>query len=397
MEIMNDKYNKEFINCLIEIKKLLVNFQKSDRLKINSWVKALCLPTNNISWKRNRNLYILKLLDNMMRGRLEEPFTKFTKDDEKLPLMDPILVRSQLKSQLIECMRRGNFNIPLNNVEIKNNNQSKGKEPENKENIDKNNNSNEKINIDNENNNKNNKIISKEITNNNMNNNIFNNNIRYFENDEYNQRIKKNKSFSYMKNNICQNNNINYYDNINSIENNINQNYYQNNENLEINNYPNLDVQNYSNNYSPLTPNEQNYNLRKINDGDKLNVINEKQNSPYKNTSLKDNNYLTPFRNENKFKNEKESEKENNWKTDQNLLSNSKNYFTTSSCKYDKFSEEDKEKYELQSSIIFLENESKIKSRIIEQQENELHQLNQRLLELESKIKNIYQKNHQNN
>ena len=95
-----DKYDKEFVNLMLEINNRIENFPKLDKLKINSWIKSLCLPTNNIPWKKNRNLYALKLLDNILNYRLEKPFTKFAEVSENLPMLDSILVKSQLSNKV---------------------------------------------------------------------------------------------------------------------------------------------------------------------------------------------------------------------------------------------------------------------------------------------------------
>ena len=94
-----DKHDKEFINLMIEINNRTKDFSKIDKLKINSWIKSLCLPTNNIPWKKNRNLYALKLLDNVLNSKLEFPFTKFAQSDN-LPMLNPILIKSQLSNKI---------------------------------------------------------------------------------------------------------------------------------------------------------------------------------------------------------------------------------------------------------------------------------------------------------
>lgn len=99
-----DKYDKDFVNLMIEIQNRIEDFSKSNKLKINSWAKSLCLPTNNIAWKKNRNLYAIKLLDNILNGKLEKPFTKFADDGENLPMLDPILVKSQLTNKVKEVI-----------------------------------------------------------------------------------------------------------------------------------------------------------------------------------------------------------------------------------------------------------------------------------------------------
>lgn len=95
-----DKYDKEFVNLMLEINNNFDNFSKLDKLKINSWIKSLCLPTNNVLWKKNRNLYTLKLLDNVLNLKLEKPFTKYADFGENLPMLDPILIKSGLSNKI---------------------------------------------------------------------------------------------------------------------------------------------------------------------------------------------------------------------------------------------------------------------------------------------------------
>ena len=109
-----EKYDYEFFNILIEIQKYSQNFSKTDKLKINSWIKSLTIPANNISWKKNRNLYSIKLLDNILNKRLEKPFTKFAEDSEKLEKLDPILIKSQLSQKI------NYINLYHSNEEIEN-------------------------------------------------------------------------------------------------------------------------------------------------------------------------------------------------------------------------------------------------------------------------------------
>ena len=105
----NDNYDSEFVNLMLDIQELMENFCKSDKLKINSWAKLLCIPTINIEFKKNRNLYAIKLLDNVLNGKLEEPFNKFAKDRE-LKLLDPILVKTQLSSKFLNEIKKYELN-----------------------------------------------------------------------------------------------------------------------------------------------------------------------------------------------------------------------------------------------------------------------------------------------
>ena len=47
----NDDYDAEFVNLMLDIQERIDNFCKSDKLKINSWAKVLCIPTINVEFK----------------------------------------------------------------------------------------------------------------------------------------------------------------------------------------------------------------------------------------------------------------------------------------------------------------------------------------------------------
>lgn len=125
-----DNYDAEFVNLMLQIENLIENFCKSDKLKINSWAKKLCVPTMNNEFKKNRNLYAIKLLDNVFNGKLEDPFTKFVKDKE-LKLLDPILVKIQLTSRFLNYIKQleedeNIYNNPdIDNYQYINNNKRK--------------------------------------------------------------------------------------------------------------------------------------------------------------------------------------------------------------------------------------------------------------------------------
>ena len=101
----NDNYDAEFVNLMLDVQNLIQDFCKSDKLKINSWAKILCVPTVNIEFKKNRNLYAIKLLDNVLNGKLEEPFNKFAKEKE-LKMLDPIIVKTQLTSKFLDEIKK---------------------------------------------------------------------------------------------------------------------------------------------------------------------------------------------------------------------------------------------------------------------------------------------------
>ncbi len=70
---VQDKYDKEFINLIIEIDKLYTKLIKQQKLRIESWIKKLCVPTTNKEWKKNRNLHAISLFDMLLNNNYEEP------------------------------------------------------------------------------------------------------------------------------------------------------------------------------------------------------------------------------------------------------------------------------------------------------------------------------------
>ena len=65
-------------------------------------MKKFCVPTENLEWKKNRNLHSILLLDMIVNNRLEEPFDKFPKEDEQLPLLSKYLVKSILSEKFYD-------------------------------------------------------------------------------------------------------------------------------------------------------------------------------------------------------------------------------------------------------------------------------------------------------
>ena len=111
----NDKYDKEFVNLLLEIDKRTSDFCKSDKLKINSWIKALCLPTTNIPWKKNRNLYSILLLDSVLKGKLDPPFNKFLHESDELEMLSPSVVKSTISSRFTKEISFNNSDEQIQN------------------------------------------------------------------------------------------------------------------------------------------------------------------------------------------------------------------------------------------------------------------------------------------
>ncbi len=96
-----DKYDKEFIVLMIEIDKRIQNYTKSQKLKIDSWIRTLCFPTNILSWKKNRNLYTILLLDNIINNKLESPFDKFCDESFELPTLNPTIIKSKISNKFL--------------------------------------------------------------------------------------------------------------------------------------------------------------------------------------------------------------------------------------------------------------------------------------------------------
>jgi hypothetical protein len=97
-----DLYDIEFIGLLHEIDLRMDNFSHGEQLKIKSWVKNLMFPTNIIKQKKNRNLYAIKLINNMINERIEEPFTKFCKSPHDLIWLSVEIIKSELSKKFYE-------------------------------------------------------------------------------------------------------------------------------------------------------------------------------------------------------------------------------------------------------------------------------------------------------
>ena len=92
-------YDIEFMGLLQEITTRIVELNKGDRIKIDKWIKCLMLPSKSTECKRNRNLYAIKLLDNLINNRLEEPFNKFPNESKELQWLSATKVKSELSKK----------------------------------------------------------------------------------------------------------------------------------------------------------------------------------------------------------------------------------------------------------------------------------------------------------
>lgn len=110
-----DKYDTEYVAILLEINKRMEDLPKTDKLKIASWIKALSLPTSNIPWKKNRNLYSILLFDNLINNRFETPFNKFAPDSFELLVLSPSMVKSKLSTKLNDEIKIAQPNQEIQN------------------------------------------------------------------------------------------------------------------------------------------------------------------------------------------------------------------------------------------------------------------------------------------
>ena len=100
--LFESKYDNEFIGLLNEIGIRLQKFNKCDNLKIKSWINLLMMPCESNMDKKNRNLYAILLINQMVNGRLEEPFIKFANSTNDLKQLSPANIKSELTRKFYE-------------------------------------------------------------------------------------------------------------------------------------------------------------------------------------------------------------------------------------------------------------------------------------------------------
>jgi len=128
---ITDEYDREFISLMLTIEKRSEELNKYDKLRIKNWCKKLCQITNNIEWKKNRNLHAICILDSILNKHFEEPYNKFPPEGS-VPILNKALVKSKLTKKFFEetmNMKRdeeqfeqqqnmdNNFNLNENNIE----------------------------------------------------------------------------------------------------------------------------------------------------------------------------------------------------------------------------------------------------------------------------------------
>ena len=108
LEGITDEYDREFISLMITIEKKSENLNKHDKLRMKNWCKKLCQVTNNIEWKKNRNLHAICILDSILNEHFEEPYNKFPPEGS-IPILNKALVKSKLsKKFFLETIKMQN-------------------------------------------------------------------------------------------------------------------------------------------------------------------------------------------------------------------------------------------------------------------------------------------------
>ena len=133
LEGITDEYDKEFISLMLTIEKKSEILNKYDKLRIKNWCKKLCQITNNVEWKKNRNLHAICILDSVLNEHFEEPYNKFPPEGS-VPILNKTLVKSKLSKKFFEeALKMQNVGNNNENEENEENNEN-GNYNENAEN-----------------------------------------------------------------------------------------------------------------------------------------------------------------------------------------------------------------------------------------------------------------------
>ena len=133
IENLTDEYDKEFISLMLTIEKKSEILNKYDKLRIKNWCKKLCQITNNVEWKKNRNLHAICILDSVLNEHFEEPYNKFPPEGS-VPILNKTLVKSKLSKKFFEeALKMQNVGNNNENEENEENNEN-GNYNENAEN-----------------------------------------------------------------------------------------------------------------------------------------------------------------------------------------------------------------------------------------------------------------------
>ena len=109
---ITDEFDQEFLNLLVEIEKLTVKLNRHDQLRVKSWCKKLCQITNNVEWKKNRNLHAICILDNIINERFEDPYNKFA-PESPVPIINKTVVKAKLSQKFLKSMINLKNQVPL--------------------------------------------------------------------------------------------------------------------------------------------------------------------------------------------------------------------------------------------------------------------------------------------
>ena len=117
MNTILNRYDSEMIGLLYEICNRLIYFTSEANLKIKSWIQLLSIPYETTEEKQNRNLYAIKLLNQMINGKIKYPFNNYANINELKPLL-AIDVRAELTKKfykVINLKNIANFGYQMQN------------------------------------------------------------------------------------------------------------------------------------------------------------------------------------------------------------------------------------------------------------------------------------------
>ena len=124
MEI-KDEFDLEFSLLIKEIENYIFfySYDKSIRIRLNNWIKKISQVSNNLEWKKNRNLHAINLLNMLINRRIEEPYDK-NPNDGPLMILSKTIVKSKLSRKFWESVSH-----IYNSILINNENKIKNKSP----------------------------------------------------------------------------------------------------------------------------------------------------------------------------------------------------------------------------------------------------------------------------
>ena len=101
MNVILNRYDNEYIGFLNEIRNRLIYFDRETNLRIRSWIKLLSLPYTTKEEKQNRNLYAIKLINQMINGNIKYPFNNYANINEFKPIF-AIDIKAELTPKFYE-------------------------------------------------------------------------------------------------------------------------------------------------------------------------------------------------------------------------------------------------------------------------------------------------------